>query len=194
MASSRPGQALLCQRADRDLPSELDVGGAIPGGWFAKGCLGPHPRRGHGDEDTTALQALGDLTRESPGPAIRILLCHHPAFEPTGGGTHATNGADLAESAPGIHLVLAGHTHRLDPAEITADVGDGIGQLVSESPTQADAKLIAQARRSLSVYRIRLDEVTDTLSVDRIRYINDIGGHCEPAVELDVLSDIVFTR
>lgn len=167
----------------------------LEGDVMARGRLGPHARESKVDDGPAALDMLWRLVGESADDrAVRILLSHHPVMRPKSDGGNASNGEALAAAnaerlaaaASRIHLLVAGHTHRLDAQVFN---GPGFGQLVAETPTQAT---FHTERRSFSVYRVRLNEAGNELSVGRVRYINGTAGDCKPTKELEVLSGIVI--
>lgn len=117
------------------------------------------------------------------------MLHHPPYFFSTRGGyagvydhgtTGAFDGADELGSRLGklgIHLVLAGHRHAVDPPDAQHVVA-GVGipsaqaplagptvQLVANSPTQDEH---VPVERSFSIYRLVMD--ADTLKVQRTIY------------------------
>lgn len=168
----------------------------LEGSVMARGRLGPHPRRPNEDDGPAALDVLWRQVGESTDDrAVRILLSHHPVLPPKSKGDNASNGEALAAAnaerlaaaASRLHLLVAGHTHRLDAQAFDEA---GFGQLVAETPTQA---MFNTQRRSFSVYRIRLVETGNErrLNVGLVRYVNGTAGDCKPTKEVEVLSGIV---
>lgn len=170
---------------------------SVPPDWWSavrgSGQLTPHPL-GEPLPLTMKAGALRELRAaaragRTPG-AVRILALHHPvhAFESswlqeqfaTTGFKGRDSLARLTGQVP-FSLVLAGHRHKLDPAEDSRyDAFDlrqpplpqGIGQLVAESPTTypvpyLDIQPADAVPNSFSLYRLLVDDERQALRVDR---------------------------
>jgi hypothetical protein len=154
------------------------------------------------------LAELRHLAPPAPRPPVlRVALIHHPihVFDANLGdrltNSVVVNRRRTAEAlgSAGVHLLLAGHRHRMNPAararlDLRTDeqrpLGDRLGQLAGESPTVSGSEGRATAG-ALSVYRVLLDETDQRLSVDRLRYTFDRTGTSR-ATDPGVLRGIPF--
>jgi hypothetical protein len=158
----------------------------------ASGSIGPHPR-GQKLPLTKGTDALAELFHQTRAPArvagtepVRILAMHHPPHFFRGSLSARLTSGRLVESDAvascaeysRIHLVMAGHRHELDPPEGTTYDGrspvpnqlpfNGTrGQLVSESPTARSSVKPRAGGKSMSVFRLYLDDDRNTLRVAR---------------------------
>lgn len=187
----------------------FDAAAMLRGGVFASGKVSAY-LPGEPLPVTQGADALAELVAlERTGGALRVALVHHPphVFD-AGLAKSITNcrlvGSDRLAAAldeAGVHLVLAGHRHRLDPprrvrrnaAELTQPpLTARTGQLVAESPTVGDAEDPAGGRRSVALYRIWLDEANRALGVDRVVHTISLTGGVAARSERNLLRGVPF--
>jgi len=168
---------------------------------LASGRVSDHPPAG-----ASVDEVLENLARElepwRDRQAVRIVSMHHPVHVSGAGGWKFTTGwlkgrEELAErlSDLRVQLVLAGHTHKLDPARAATDAQTGeqpplawpTAQLVAESPTQdsvdelhGTGRYAGLQRRSFSRYRLLAEG--GSLEVERTVFsYSDTRGRFAPA-------------
>jgi len=177
---------------------------------LASGRVSDHPPGGKSTEE--ALDDLADmlepwLDRE----AVRIVSMHHPPHVAGASGRRFTAGwlegrEELAErlSDLGVQLVLAGHTHKLNPARDSTYTAEGTqaplvwptSQLVAESPTQDSVDELRSTGqysglqpRSFSRYQLLVE--AGTLEVERTVFnYSDARGDFAPEVSTRVFSGL----
>lgn len=180
-------------------------------GSLAAGMLIPHPPQQllPNSGSRSAVRELEALANQRPGTGaehtVRIVATHHPPhlFDPTWSDRFTTGvllGADsLAQSAARIpvHAILAGHRHRLDPADREragpqVPLPSRTVQLVCESPTQRFEPGAAPGRNSFSCYRLILDKQSKTLRISRVvfRYRDSALVPFRPGQPVDVIDGI----
>ncbi len=171
---------------------------SVPADWLsgvrARGELTPHPLGDslpltQGGDALAELEACVAAARVAKPRAVRILALHHPvhAFDASRLKELATAGFagrdDLAHFAGRVPfpLVIAGHRHKLDPAEDARydattlnqfPLPSGVGQLVAESPTMHpvafdNVRPAEEVVNSFSLYRLLLDDERGRLEVRR---------------------------
>jgi hypothetical protein len=148
------------------------------GAFLARGRVLRHlpPAEPTGADTTAALRDIVDKQPARGRPTIRIAMLHHPVHRFAAGPVKtATTGWLIGRrrlgdrlGRVGVHAVIAGHRHSLDPAQGAtvvrqAPLSEGIVQFVADTPTQDTETHL----RTFSIYRLYVDDALTTLTMRR---------------------------